>query len=78
MSDQVWVEQVTDARTGVRFEAFDLDGYVLLNARVGVRLFDDRLDLGITGTNLLFQKVRQHPLSQPMDTRFVVSGAFRF
>ena len=78
MSDQVWVEQVTDATRGVGFQQFPLDGYTLLNARVGLRLFDDKLELGITGTNLTFQRVRQHPFSVPVDTRIIGSGIFRF
>ncbi|MBX3247132.1 MAG: TonB-dependent receptor [Myxococcales bacterium] len=78
VSNQVWVEQVTDTLTGVRFQDFPLDGYVLLNARVGYRLFNDRLELGVTGTNLTFQRIRQHPLSQPMDTRIIGDVALRF
>ena len=78
VSDQVWVEQVTDATRGVGFQQFPLDGYTLLNARVGLRLFDDKLELGITGTNLTFQRVRQHPFSVPVDTRIIGSGIFRF
>ena len=58
VSDQRWVEQVTDTLRGVRFEEFPLDGYVMLNARLGYRLFDDHLEIGVTGTNLTFQKTR--------------------
>ncbi len=78
VSDQVWVEQVTDVARGVRFESFPLDAYVMVNARIGLRLLDDQLELGITGTNLTFQKIRQHPFGQPVDTRIIGSAAFRF
>lgn len=78
VSSQVWVEQVTDVQRGVRFEAFPLDAYVMVNARIGIRLLDDQLELGITGTNLTFQKTRQHPFGQPVDTRIVGSAALRF
>lgn len=78
VSDQVWVEQVTDTLRGVRFQEFPLDGYVMLNARLGWRLFDESLELGVTGTNLTFQKTRQHPLSQPVDTRLVGDVTLRF
>ncbi|MCU0677157.1 MAG: TonB-dependent receptor [Myxococcota bacterium] len=78
VSDQRWVEQVTDTLRGVRFEEFPLDAYVMLNARLGYRLFDDHLEIGVTGTNLTFQKTRQHPLSQPVDTRIVGDVTLRF
>ncbi|MEM9067221.1 MAG: TonB-dependent receptor [Myxococcota bacterium] len=78
ISDQVWVEQVTDAARGVRFESFPLDGYILVNARIGYRLFDDALELGLVGTNLTFQKTRQHPFSQPVDTRILGTAILRF
>ncbi len=72
-SEQRWVEQVTDLRTGVRFEAFDLPAYTLLNARIGYRMLDDRIDLGIVGTNLLGLAHRQHPFGQPIDTRVLLT-----
>ena len=78
VSDQLWVEQVTDLQRGVRFEAFPLEAYVMVNARIGLRLLDDQLELGVTGTNLTFQKIRQHPFGQPVDTRIVGSAAFRW
>jgi outer membrane receptor protein involved in Fe transport len=68
-SSQVWVEQVTDTNTGVRFETFDQPSFTMLNARIGYRLLQDRLELGVVGTNLAFQDKRQHPFGQPMDTR---------
>lgn len=78
VDDQVWVEQVPDRVNGVRFEAFDQPGYVIVNSRVGYRLLEDRVELGLTGTNLTFQKNRQHPLAQPMDTRVLGSAKLRF
>ncbi len=78
VSDQLWVEQVTDTLRGVRFEEFPLDGYVMIDARLGWRFFDDHLELGVTGTNLTFQRTRQHPLSQPVDTRLVGDVVVRF
>ena len=78
VSDQVWVIQVTDPTRGVGWQAFPLDAYVLLNARVGYRLLDDKLELGVIGTNLTNQRNRQHPLGQPITTRVMGEVAFRF
>lgn len=65
VSSQVWVEQVSDPETATRLQAFDLDGYVLLNARLGYRLLGDRLELGVVGLNLLTRDgFRQHPFGQ--------------
>ena len=78
VSDQVWTVQVTNIERGVAFARFDFDGYVLLNARIGQRLMDDRLELGLIGTNLTFQRNRQHPLGQPITTRLLGEVTFRF
>lgn len=68
-SRQVWVEQVSDATRGVRFQDVVVDPLIWLNARIGYRLWDDRVELGVVGTNLAFQHQRQHPFGQPLDTR---------
>jgi iron complex outermembrane receptor protein len=78
VSAQTWVEQVMDEKTGARFEAFHIGDYVLLNARVGYRLFDDQLELGVYGTNLLGRRFRQHPFGQRIDTRLMGTLAVRF
>ncbi|MFK7987062.1 MAG: TonB-dependent receptor [Sandaracinaceae bacterium] len=78
VSDQVWVEQVIDtARGGVAFEPFELPGYAILNARIGWRLFDDQLELAVTGSNLLMHH-REHPFGQRTDRRFMGHATFRF
>lgn len=74
-----WVEQIVVADVeGIRFISLPLSGYQLLNARVGYRLFDDRLELGVAGFNLLFQERRQHPLGQTLDTRIIGQATVRF
>ncbi|MDH5490396.1 MAG: TonB-dependent receptor [Myxococcales bacterium] len=78
VSSQLWAMQVTDVETGVRFDSFALPSYSLLNARVGYRLFDDQVELGIVGSNLLFQARRQHPYAQPVATRIMGTGTLRF
>jgi outer membrane receptor protein involved in Fe transport len=78
-SKQVWVEQVVDiASGGVRFQAFDQPSFLMVNARLGMRLWSDRLELGVVGTNLAFQQRRQHPFGQPIDTRVLGTTKLRF
>ena len=78
VSDQVWVEQVLDTeRGGTAFETFSLPSYAVLNARIGYRLFDDQLELAVTGTNLLMAH-REHPFGQRMDRRFMGHVTFRY
>jgi outer membrane receptor for ferrienterochelin and colicin len=77
-SEQLWVEQVTDAQRGVRFETFAQPSFLMLNARIGMRLMQERLELGLVGTNLTFNERRQHPFGQPMDTRFMGTARLMF
>jgi iron complex outermembrane receptor protein len=70
-ASQVWVEQVPDATRGVRFETFKVDAFAMVSARLGYRLFDDKVELGVVGTNLAWQHQRQHPFAQPVDTRII-------
>jgi outer membrane receptor for ferrienterochelin and colicin len=77
-SSQVWVEQVSDETRGVRFSTFKIDDFVWVNARIGYRLWNDQLELGVVGTNLAFQKQRQHPYGQPLDTRVLGTTKLRF
>jgi outer membrane receptor for ferrienterochelin and colicin len=71
VAGQTWVEQVIDTERGVRWQAYDVDPFVMLSARIGWRLFRERLELGLVGNNLAFQHQRQHPLGQPLDTRVI-------
>jgi outer membrane receptor for ferrienterochelin and colicin len=78
-SKQLWVEQVVDIDSGgVRFQAFDQSSFVMLNARLGMRLWADRLELGVVGTNLANGGKRQHPFGQPIDTRVLGTAKLRF
>jgi outer membrane receptor for ferrienterochelin and colicin len=77
-SDQRWIEQVTDVDTGVRWQSYNQPSFVMVNARIGYRLFADKLELGVVGTNLAFQDKRQHPLAQPLDTRVLGTAKVRF
>lgn len=77
-SPQVWVEQQVDTTRGAYFASFDVDPLMLVNARIGYRMFDDMVEVGVSGTNLLMTEQRQHPFAQPMDTRYMGSATVRF
>lgn len=76
-SSQLWVEQVTDATRGVRFETFGVPQLFWVDARIGWRFWNDQLELGVVGTNLALQHKRQHPFAQPLDTRVLGSVRLR-
>jgi iron complex outermembrane receptor protein len=73
-----WREQDFDAARGVVFVHYDLPAYVQLNARVGVRLLDDRLEFGVTGTNLTDNRARQHPFGSPLGARVMGVVTLRY
>ncbi|MDB4990395.1 MAG: Outer rane vitamin receptor BtuB [Myxococcaceae bacterium] len=75
---QRWIEQVTDVTTGVRWQQYNQAAFIMLSARLGYRLFNDRLELGVVGTNLVNNNKRQQPISQPLDTRVLGSAKVRF
>jgi iron complex outermembrane receptor protein len=77
-SPQVWLEQVTDPGRGVKFETFKVEQFTMVVARIGYRLWNDQLELGIVGTNLAFQHKQQHPFAQPLDTRVYGTAKLRF
>ena len=78
VSSQRWAEQVVDVENlGLKFNSLDLASYALLNARIGYRFLNDTLEFSIVGTNLL-GSARQHPYTQPIDTRYMGVGAVHF
>lgn len=79
VSSQRWVEQVLDTeRGGVTFQDFGLPEYMVLNARIGWRFFDDQLELSVVGTNLLMDGHREHPFGQQIPRRFMGNVSYRF
>ncbi len=78
LSSQSWAEQFDNLETGVEYRLAGVPAYTLLNARVGWRLLDDKLELSVSGWNLLFSNVRMHPLGQRIDTRFLGQVEVRF
>ncbi len=77
-SRQVWLEQVFDAVEGVKFQEFPLPAYYMINARIGYRLFDDQLELGLVGYNLTDNRHRQHPFGQELSLRILGTAAYHF
>lgn len=73
-----WREQDFDTSRGVVFVHYDLPDYLQLNARVGVRLLSDRLELGVTGTNLTDNRARQHPFGSPLGARVMGVATLRY
>ncbi|MDP3274712.1 MAG: porin family protein [Deltaproteobacteria bacterium] len=82
VSSQVWTEPVFDARQGSRDVAFSQNDYLVVNARLGTRLMDGRLELGVTGTNLVDVNPatghREHPLGYRNWTRVMANASYRF
>jgi iron complex outermembrane receptor protein len=82
VSRQVWIEPVFDARSGSRDVPFVLNDYFLLNARAGLRLLDGRLELGVTGTNLVDVNPttghQEHPLGYRQWARVMANASYRF
>jgi iron complex outermembrane receptor protein len=75
-----WVEKTFDptAPGGVMFVTYPLDGYALVNARAGWRLFKDQLELAVAGFNLLGDDHREHPFGNRIGRRvsLLASGSF--
>ncbi len=79
---QVWIEPVFDARAGSRDVPFAMNDYFLINARLGMRLLDGRLELGVTGTNLVDVNPttghQEHPLGYRQWARVMANASYRF
>lgn len=78
VGEQFWVIRTSTA-TGFAQQGTEIPAYTLLNARIGYRLFDDQLELAVSGTNLLDDVHRQHPFSaQRLTRRVFVTSILRF
>lgn len=83
VSDQEWVEPDFDptSPTGFDTEPFPLDSSLTLLARLGYRLLDDRLELAVSGFNLLDvgdSRHREHPFANRLEARVLGSVTGRF
>lgn len=76
-SRQVWPElEITAA--GIQRVQLPLDPYQLLNARIGYRILNDKLEFGLAGYNLTGSHHRQHPYGQQLQTRVLGTITARF
>lgn len=76
VSSQDWVEPDYDpsSPTGFDVEPLPVDASVNLIGRVGWRLLDDRLELGVSGVNLLdvgSARHREHPFGNRLEARLL-------
>ncbi|MCA9615531.1 MAG: TonB-dependent receptor, partial [Myxococcales bacterium] len=78
VSGQTWLEQDVDAQRGVIFVELDLPAYYMLNARLGYRMLDDKLELGVAAYNLTNNRHRQHPFGQQLETRVLGTVSYTF
>jgi len=79
VSSQVWSERVLDPASGdVVYRDFPLDDYLLLNARVGYRFFEDRAEVSAMGFNLLNKEHQEHPFTQYVGRRFMAFAQYNF
>lgn len=78
VSDQVWVERQFDNEGNVVPAIYELPSYYMLNGRVGYRMFDDSLELGLHAYNLTNNRHRQHPRGEVLHARVLGSATYRF
>ncbi len=75
---QIWQEQMADPVEGIVDRDLSLGAYYFVNARVGYRLFDDALDLGIVAQNVTNNRHYEQPLGQRIPLRILGTAAYRF
>ncbi len=80
VSPQTWAEQVTNIQAeDIQYQAFHLDAYTLLNARLGFRFLSrDRAEISVVGFNLLGVEHREHPFGQLIGRRVMAYFTYRF
>jgi iron complex outermembrane receptor protein len=80
VSPQTWGEQVTEVtEQRIAYQSFHLDGYTLLNARLGYRfLKNDRAELSVMGFNILGIEQREHPFGQLIGRRVMGIATYKF
>jgi outer membrane receptor for ferrienterochelin and colicin len=77
-SGQKWLEETFDENSDLVSALLSQPAYYLVNARIGYRLLDDALELGVTGFNITNNRHRQHPRGQQLEARVVASATYRF
>ncbi|MBK8012679.1 MAG: TonB-dependent receptor [Deltaproteobacteria bacterium] len=83
VSSQNWIEQQFDPDdpSGFAQGTLPVDASLMLTGRVGYRLLQDRLELAVSGTNLLdfgSLRHREHPFANRVEARLLVSLTARF
>ncbi len=79
VASQTWAEQVVNlAAQRIEYQAFPLEAYSLLNARLGYRFLHDHADASVMAFNLLGQEHREHPFGQLLGRRVMANFAYRF
>ncbi|MEQ8980775.1 MAG: hypothetical protein RL846_22725, partial [Deltaproteobacteria bacterium] len=67
--------------TGFNADPLPVDASVLVIGRVGYRLFDDNLEIAVSGSNLLDfgdLRHREHPFANRLEARVLGSVTARF
>ncbi|MEO8876314.1 MAG: TonB-dependent receptor, partial [Polyangiaceae bacterium] len=79
ISPQTWDEQITDVvEQKVRDQAFHLDAYYLLNARVGYRFLKNQAEVSAVAFNLTGYEHREHPFGQTIGRRVMGFFTYKF
>lgn len=78
VSSQVWSERIVNAAGEIVSQDFPLDAYLLLNARLGYRFFEDRFEVSAMGFNLLNKTHKEHPFTQDVGRRFMGFAQYYF
>lgn len=75
-----WVERVFDpsAPGGIRLEGYPLPSAARLDAKLGWRTWQEKLELAVSGTNLLGSSYREHPFGNELDPRLFGSASVEF
>jgi len=76
-SPQTFPEFITTA-AGITRVLQPVDAFYLLNARIGWRFLDDKLEVSVAGYNITNVQRRQYPLGQPVDSRVLATLSARF
>jgi len=73
-------ERTFDDAGAVMLDPHDIEPYVIVNARIILRLMKDRLNIGVTGSNLTaFHKAhREHPFGTHIGPRVYGTLSYRF
>jgi iron complex outermembrane receptor protein len=79
VSPQTWAEQIVDIeQQRIRSEAFHLNAYSLLNARLGYRFLKNQAEVSVMAFNLLGSEHREHPFGQKLGRRAMAYLTYRF